>query len=239
MHQPRHHVGPLRQLEQLDLAVQPGVQAGQGLFRPPAKEPAHGRKQEMRGECDRRKAKDQHEQPERHRDGAKHRATLAAKTGAVNPAANVANQQCRSRPPDPFRASRNPLRFWKYSTGVRGVRGCEPPLLVGSVSIDMGDYNADPDSIFLEVFDAADVSLGYIDFLRPGPSHDMNTLSLTVAGISYAVFGTECRRPRLYRGRQSDLGHRASSSSRRWLAPSRGAWPAELWPASPRLRPTT
>ena len=62
--------------------------------------------------------------------------------------------------------------------------------LVGSVSIDMGDFNADPDNIFLEVFDAADVSLGYIDFLRPGPSHDMNTLSLTVAGISYAVFGT-------------------------------------------------
>ncbi|MGJ8610208.1 MAG: VPLPA-CTERM sorting domain-containing protein [Octadecabacter sp.] len=62
--------------------------------------------------------------------------------------------------------------------------------LVSFVSIDMGDYNADPDNIFLEVFDSLSNSLGYVDFLRAASSYDMDTLALSVENISYAIFGT-------------------------------------------------
>ncbi|MEX5728254.1 hypothetical protein Ga0609869_001607 [Rhodovulum iodosum] len=63
--------------------------------------------------------------------------------------------------------------------------------LVSSVSVDLGDFApSDSDNVFLEIFDSGDSSLGYVDFLRPGSSDEMNTLSLSAAGIAYAVFGT-------------------------------------------------
>lgn len=62
--------------------------------------------------------------------------------------------------------------------------------LVDFVSIDLGDSNGDADNIFLEVFNASNVSLGYVDFLRPRTSFAMDTLSIAVAGIAYAIFGT-------------------------------------------------
>jgi hypothetical protein len=62
--------------------------------------------------------------------------------------------------------------------------------LVDSVSVTLGDYGQDADNIFLEIFDALDTSLGYVDLLRDTSSIAMNTLSLTGSGISYAMFGT-------------------------------------------------
>jgi hypothetical protein len=84
--QPRHHVGPPRQLEQVDLAVQPRVQPRQRLFRPPAKEPAHRGEQEMRGKADRGKADDQHQKPKRNLDRPEHGAHPARKPGNVKTA---------------------------------------------------------------------------------------------------------------------------------------------------------
>ena len=73
---------------------------------------------------------------------------------------------------------------------------------VGFVSIDLGDYNADVDQIFLQVFNAANVSLGYVDFLRAGSSFAMDTLSIAVSGIAYAIFGTN----------SNDLGYIAADN---------------------------
>ena len=77
-----------------------------------------------------------------------------------------------------------------FNSGTPGAMRADFGGLVSFVSIDLGDYNADPDNIFLEVFGIDDVSLGLVDFLRPGASFAMDTLSIAVANISYAVFGT-------------------------------------------------
>lgn len=80
-----------------------------------------------------------------------------------------------------------------YRTGtVTGLSAMRADFggLVNFVSIDLGDYGADADNIFLEVFSASNVSLGYVDLLRPSSSSAMDTLSLAVAGIAYAIFGT-------------------------------------------------
>lgn len=74
--------------------------------------------------------------------------------------------------------------------------------LVGFVSIDLGDYNADADNIFLEVFNSSNVSLGYVDLLRAGSSFAMDTLSIATAGIAYAIFGTN----------NNDLGYIAADN---------------------------
>ena len=57
------------------------------------------------------------------------------------------------------------------------------------VSVDLGDFNQDPDLIFLEVFDAGDNSLGITSQLVASSYTGMNTLSLSASNISYAVFG--------------------------------------------------
>jgi len=58
-----------------------------------------------------------------------------------------------------------------------------------SVSVDLGDYNVDSDRIFLEIFDAADNLLGYMDMVISEDFVGMETLSLSAPSISYAVFG--------------------------------------------------
>lgn len=57
------------------------------------------------------------------------------------------------------------------------------------VSVDLGDFNADPELIFLEVFNDADVSLGFVSRSVPASFEGMNTLALKAPGIAYAVFG--------------------------------------------------
>ena len=58
-----------------------------------------------------------------------------------------------------------------------------------SVSVDLGDYDMDSDRLFLEIFDASDVSLDFIDLVIPGSFTGMETLSLSNPNISYAIFG--------------------------------------------------
>ena len=58
------------------------------------------------------------------------------------------------------------------------------------VSIDLGDYDADPDLLTLQVFDAANNSLGLTTLLIDASFTGMMTLSLSVAGIDHAIFGS-------------------------------------------------
>ena len=62
-------------------------------------------------------------------------------------------------------------------------------------SVALGDWNADPDQIFLVIYDATDTLLGYTSFLRASDSHEMNTLSLSGSNIACAVFGTNIDDP--------------------------------------------
>ncbi|MEX0675651.1 MAG: PEP-CTERM sorting domain-containing protein [Pirellulales bacterium] len=57
------------------------------------------------------------------------------------------------------------------------------------VSVDLGDFDADADLLFLEVFDAADTSLGFTSVLIDEDFTGMMTLSLAAADIAYAEFG--------------------------------------------------
>jgi hypothetical protein len=57
------------------------------------------------------------------------------------------------------------------------------------VSVDLGDNDADPDLLFLEVFNSSDVSLGFTSMLIDASFTGMKTLSLSSAGIAYAIFG--------------------------------------------------
>ncbi len=60
----------------------------------------------------------------------------------------------------------------------------------GSVSIDLGDFNADSDTLFLSIFNSSDVLLGTITQLIDGAFIGMITLSLSNPSIAYAQFGS-------------------------------------------------
>jgi hypothetical protein len=62
-------------------------------------------------------------------------------------------------------------------------------VAAASVTVDLGDDNGDSDRLFLEIFDASDVSLGYTDLVIPWDFTGMKTLSLSAPDIAYAVFG--------------------------------------------------
>lgn len=59
----------------------------------------------------------------------------------------------------------------------------------GFVSVDLGDYNADRDDLFLRVYSAADVLLGEALLTIPADFSGMKTLSVSANGIAYAVMG--------------------------------------------------
>lgn len=58
------------------------------------------------------------------------------------------------------------------------------------VSVDLGDYDSDADTIFLQIFDSANNSLGYASQYLDSSFIGMKTLSLSSSGIAYAVFGS-------------------------------------------------
>lgn len=64
---------------------------------------------------------------------------------------------------------------------------------MGMVSVDLGDWPSrefgDEDLLFLEIFDAFDVSLGRTELLIDALEPSFKTLSITGPGIKYAVFG--------------------------------------------------
>ena len=61
------------------------------------------------------------------------------------------------------------------------------------VSVDLGDFNADTETVFLEVFSSSGASLGSASAFRPMTFGPMQTLSLTAPTggpcIAYAIFG--------------------------------------------------
>lgn len=59
-----------------------------------------------------------------------------------------------------------------------------------AVSIDLGDFDADADTIFLQVFDSGNNSLGYTSQSLDASFTGMVTLNLSAADIAYAVFGS-------------------------------------------------
>ncbi|WP_414664728.1 hypothetical protein [Horticoccus sp. 23ND18S-11] len=84
--------------------------------------------------------------------------------------------------------------------GTRGLLGSdgEPYYTIraniaggtSSVSVDLGDFDQDADTIFLEIFSAANVSLGYTSQLLATSFSGMVTLNLSASNIAYAVFGS-------------------------------------------------
>jgi hypothetical protein len=61
----------------------------------------------------------------------------------------------------------------------------------GSALIDLGDFNADADHIFLRAYSAADVLLGSSEADLSSSFSGMLTLGFATTGISYVVFGSE------------------------------------------------
>lgn len=66
--------------------------------------------------------------------------------------------------------------------------------LVGNVSVDLGDWPSreygDEDLLFLEAFDAGDVSLGRVELLIGPLESEFKTLAVAAAGIKYVTFGS-------------------------------------------------
>lgn len=58
-----------------------------------------------------------------------------------------------------------------------------------SVSVDLGDYNSDSDTLFLDIYDASNLSLGHAELDIPSSFTGMKTLSLSASSIAYAIFG--------------------------------------------------
>jgi hypothetical protein len=58
-----------------------------------------------------------------------------------------------------------------------------------SVSVDIGDWDADSDRLFLEIFDSGGTSLGYTDLVIAPDFIGMKTLTLSAPNIAFAIFG--------------------------------------------------
>lgn len=58
-----------------------------------------------------------------------------------------------------------------------------------SVSVDLGDFDADSDLLFLDVYDSSNTLLGHTELFIEASFTGMETLSLSTPGISYAIFG--------------------------------------------------
>lgn len=90
--------------------------------------------------------------------------------------------------------------FGPTPNGTRGLAGVDVggvfpelradlPGLYGFVSVDLGDFNADADTLFLEVYSAADVLIGSTSLFIDDAFIGMMTLSQSVPGIAYAIYG--------------------------------------------------
>jgi len=63
--------------------------------------------------------------------------------------------------------------------------------LMGTIKVDLGDYPlGDEDLLFLEAFDAGDVSLGRIELLIGADEPSFQTLTIKAAGIKSVNFGS-------------------------------------------------
>ncbi len=74
--------------------------------------------------------------------------------------------------------------------GFRPLFRIDFSSLQTSVSVDLGDFNSDPDELYLELFSAGGSSLALTTLLIDASDSVMHTLSATFAGgAAYALFG--------------------------------------------------
>lgn len=92
-------------------------------------------------------------------------------------------------PDDPLDASLG--FYWDHLSDTGAAIRADFASAATFVSVALGDWNADADDIFLQIFDAADNLLGETSLLRSTDSYAMDILSLSGTGIAYALFGTK------------------------------------------------
>lgn len=97
-----------------------------------------------------------------------------------------------------FTADAAGFTFSDTPNGTKGILpdGSPRPVLRADiaggatmVSVDLGDFNADSDLLFLDIYDASDVLLGHAEQLISSSFTGMITLSLSSPTIAYAIFG--------------------------------------------------
>lgn len=60
-------------------------------------------------------------------------------------------------------------------------------IAVGDVSVDLGDYNADSETIHLEAYDSSDALIAFDSKFIPAPFIGMEGLSVSAANIAYVI----------------------------------------------------
>jgi hypothetical protein len=65
------------------------------------------------------------------------------------------------------------------------------PSSVSQVSVDLGDFDADPDLLVLRAFSAGNALLDFSSLLIPDTFTGMDTLTVSGANIAYVTFGSE------------------------------------------------
>jgi hypothetical protein len=65
------------------------------------------------------------------------------------------------------------------------------PSGVSQVSVDLGDFDADPDLLVLRAFDAGNNLLAFTSMLIAASFVGMDTLTVSAANIAYVTFGSE------------------------------------------------
>lgn len=115
-------------------------------------------------------------------------STVGGCTGGPGVAFDVGSNICSPYPDSPDEVG-NPIMGF-YSSGLTQIRA-NFSSLVSFVSVDLGDFDQDPDRIFLALYDSADNLLSYVNFNRPADSYEMNTLSAYGTNVAYALFGTD------------------------------------------------
>lgn len=72
----------------------------------------------------------------------------------------------------------------------RAVFRADFATLAHAVSVDLGDFGVDPDEIFLEAYNSANVLLGASVLTLSANDELMHTLSANFANTSYVLFGS-------------------------------------------------
>lgn len=99
-----------------------------------------------------------------------------------------------------FTAGGAPISTTTTPAGSRGLLTEDTPrspliatfasLFSGSVSIDLGDFNADPDLLFIELYSSSNMLLNTSTLLTSASDVTMHTLSTSGTNVSYARFGS-------------------------------------------------
>ena len=72
-----------------------------------------------------------------------------------------------------------------YST----IRAQFASTFSGTISVDIGDFDADADLISLTLFNAANTAIGTASLLLPASFTGLETLTVSASNVAYAIFG--------------------------------------------------